>query len=72
MKTKTREAIFYAQKNPSGFFSIYVNGDPDWINASYNNVDKVRNFIDIVARNSGLNAYTLTFNKLEYEYYLSR
>lgn len=68
---KSRDALFYAEKLPSGFYALYANGEQEWRDASLNSIDSVRRIVDIIAKNSKLTCYTLTFSKEEYDYMLS-
>ena len=63
---KSRDSIFYAKHLPSGFYAIFANGDPKFLNASLGSIEAVRQFVDMVARSSKLTCYTLTFHEAEY------
>lgn len=68
---KTREAAFFIKPLQSGYYVVYANGDPNWINASYRTVTDVRNWIDQVCRVSKITSYFETFNEEEYNTYLT-
>ena len=69
---KTRDAIFFAKALPSGFYALFVNGNPEFLNAALKSVDAVRKEVDAIARAAKLTCYTLTFHQEEYNYILSQ
>ena len=69
---KSKDAIFYAKKLPSGYYAFYANGNKEWLDAALGSIDAVRHFADMVARANKLTCYTLTFHEEEYNYILSQ
>ena len=67
---KTKYAVFYAEKLPSGFYAIYANGNPEYINASQRTPDEVRRYIDKIMKANGITSSAETFHKESYEYFL--
>ena len=76
MAKKTYEMIFYAKHLPSGFYALFIGGDPKFYGAAYTSPDQIRTEVDkIVAsvnRSSqyNVNTYSLTFNEESYKYLL--
>ena len=68
---KTKYAVFYAEKLPSGFYAIYANGNPEYIDASQRTPDGVRKIIDAIMKVNGITSSAETFHKESYEYFLT-